>query len=313
MGRWHAAYARRAGAKVIALVDRNEAAASELARRFPGATAMGPEEAWLDSAEPEVVHVCTPTASHSALAQRALDAGCHVLVEKPLARSLAQTRDLLARARARGLRLAPVHQLPFQRGFGRLRRDLRRLGEPLRLAYRVCSAGGAGLPPESRRSVLLEMLPHAASLFHALGFSAPPGPWRQLRFDAERLELAAEIGTTDLRISFSLSARPTRHELQVFGSEATATADLFHGYCFHEPGQASRRDKILLPFRRGARQVARAASNLLWRGLHRQPAYPGLPELIAAFYRSAAEPGPAVVGPEEILAAAALYDRVAEA
>lgn len=313
MGRWHAEYARRAGAQVIGLVDRDETAALELARRFPGASPIKHDDSWLASTNPDVVHVCTPTASHSALVAQALAAGCHVLVEKPLARSLDQTRDLLERAQRQGLRLAPVHQLPFQRGFRRLHRELGRLGEPLRVAYRVLSAGGQGLSSEGRRAVLLEMLPHAASLFHTLGLSASPAQWHVLRFDAERLELAAEVGDTDLRIFFSLSGRPTRHELQVLGSKATATADLFHGYSFLESGQPNRRDKILLPFRRSTRQFARAASNLLWRALRRQPAYPGLPELIEAFYRSTVGRGPATIDPEEILAAAALHDRVAEA
>lgn len=311
MGRWHAEYCRRAGGQVIALVDRDERAALELARRFPAASPLDADGSWLTATDLDVVHVCTPTASHSDLVARALSAGCHVLVEKPLARSLAETRDLLDRARQARLRLAPVHQLPFQRGLRRLRRELGRLGEPLDATYSVLSAGGEGLSARGRRAVLLEMLPHAVSLFYALGLSAPPAQWQLRCFDSERLELAAETGGTSLRIFCSLSGRPTRHELQVVGSRATATADLFHGYSLRESGQTGRLGKILLPLRRGSQQLTRAGGNLVWRALRRQPAYPGLPELIAAFYRSTTEHGSAAIDREEILIAAALHDRVA--
>src|SRR5206468_2798467 len=98
-------------------------------------------------------------------ARTALLAGRHVLVEKPAAVTEKEAVALVDLARQKDRRLCPVHQLPFQRGFARLVADLPRLGELLRAEYVVRSAGGVGRTRDERRELLLEILPHAVSLF----------------------------------------------------------------------------------------------------------------------------------------------------
>jgi predicted dehydrogenase len=56
-----------------------------MAERFETGPAYTRFDRMLADVRPEVVHVLTPPASHSELAGRALDAGAHVLVEKPIA------------------------------------------------------------------------------------------------------------------------------------------------------------------------------------------------------------------------------------
>src|SRR5690606_30117014 len=58
----------------------------------------------------ELVVVALPHHLHHPVASAALDAGRHVLVEKPLATTLAEADDLLARAEASGRVLAVHHQ-----------------------------------------------------------------------------------------------------------------------------------------------------------------------------------------------------------
>jgi scyllo-inositol 2-dehydrogenase (NADP+) len=62
-------------------------------------------------ADPEIalVVIATPNATHHALARAALAAGKHVVVDKPLAVSAGEARDLIAFAAARGLALSPFH------------------------------------------------------------------------------------------------------------------------------------------------------------------------------------------------------------
>ncbi len=57
----------------------------------------------------QAVVVATPTVSHREVAGRLLEAGCHVLVEKPIAASVAEARELVDLARSRGLVLAVGH------------------------------------------------------------------------------------------------------------------------------------------------------------------------------------------------------------
>jgi len=61
----------------------------------------------------DAVVVATPTASHAAVATPFLEAGIAVLIEKPLARSLAEADALVALARARGATLAVGHTERF--------------------------------------------------------------------------------------------------------------------------------------------------------------------------------------------------------
>jgi predicted dehydrogenase len=53
--------------------------------------------------QPDVVYVLTPPASHCTLTLEALDMGCHVFVEKPMADSVAECDSMIARAKEKGL------------------------------------------------------------------------------------------------------------------------------------------------------------------------------------------------------------------
>ena len=57
--------------------------------------------------------IASPTEAHHALAAMLLDAGIHVLVEKPMTTTLAQADDLIARAAARGVLLPVGHTERF--------------------------------------------------------------------------------------------------------------------------------------------------------------------------------------------------------
>ena len=69
----------------------------------------------------DVVDICTPSNLHADQARRALEAGRHVVVEKPFASSLAEA-DMLTAVEARsGRRVSPVFQYRFGDGLNRLR------------------------------------------------------------------------------------------------------------------------------------------------------------------------------------------------
>jgi predicted dehydrogenase len=312
MGRWHARYAAQLGARIVAVVDSDPNAARSLAIRFPEARSFASLELALREQASEAVHVCTAAASHVELAGIALAAGRHVLLEKPAAVTEKDARRLVESARTAGKQLVPVHQFPFQAGALRLWPKLARLGELVALEFVTCSAGGEGLSPDARRALLLEILPHPLSLFRsALRRGADPGSWRVLDSSADDLAIHASHDRTQLLVRMSLRGRPTRNELLLSGTHGTARLDLFHGYGFLETSGSARTDKLLAPFRHGTRQLGAAGLNLLRRAIDREPAFPGLKELIRRFHtslRGAAEPP---IAPHEIVEAACLIERLA--
>lgn len=87
----------------------------ELARELlPGVRVYESQAALVAAESPlDFVAVCSPPASHVALAREALTAGCHVLCEKPLTLDLAALADLVKLSQARGRALVTVHNWKY--------------------------------------------------------------------------------------------------------------------------------------------------------------------------------------------------------
>ena len=115
MGRFHAQkLAASYAADLIAVVDADAARAREVASEL-GCAAETDFRRLLGRVD--AVSVAVPTERHHEVVGACLDAGVHVLVEKPLARSVAEADDLLARAAARGLVLQVGHLERFNPAF----------------------------------------------------------------------------------------------------------------------------------------------------------------------------------------------------
>lgn len=80
---------------------------------------------------PDAVVVATPTFLHLDVATRAVDAGAHVLVEKPLSHSLEGVSDFLDRAEAVGRRVHVVCNMRFHPAVESVRRGMADIGTPL--------------------------------------------------------------------------------------------------------------------------------------------------------------------------------------
>lgn len=77
---------------------------------FPEARVLpAAEQLWRDPDGVDLVVVATATASHAAIAGAAIEAGLHVVVEKPLAATAGEARQLAERAVARGVLVVPFH------------------------------------------------------------------------------------------------------------------------------------------------------------------------------------------------------------
>ena len=114
MGRTHAEAIRRLGSvEIAAVASSDEPRAREFADRNGIGRATGDYRTILGDASIDAVHVLTPNALHREIALAALEAGKHVVCEKPLTVSPAEARDLVAAAERAGRANCVEHNLRY--------------------------------------------------------------------------------------------------------------------------------------------------------------------------------------------------------
>jgi UDP-N-acetyl-2-amino-2-deoxyglucuronate dehydrogenase len=88
------------GAELVAICDTDDSRRAAAAERY-GVPGFAGHREMIDAVRPDVVHVTTPHHQHVAVAIDALDAGVPVLLEKPVAHTIAEADRLIAVARRR--------------------------------------------------------------------------------------------------------------------------------------------------------------------------------------------------------------------
>src|SRR5271166_5509011 len=158
-GRYHALKASSSPRSVLAGVHDRNAERARTVGWEAGAPALGLAELIAAS---DAVIVAASADAHFALASEALRAGRHVLVEKPIAATLAEADELAALAAARGLVLQVGHVERFSAAHGAL---AGRIGTPLYIeAVRIAPFKPRGTDV----SVILDLMIHDLDLVLAL-------------------------------------------------------------------------------------------------------------------------------------------------
>jgi predicted dehydrogenase len=312
MGRWHADAISRLGARVSAVIDPDADRAGDIARRYAGCRVFKDIDAATGVAD--VFHICTPTGSHVDLTVRAIAAGRHVLVEKPLAATAAETEQLFDLALARGVLLCPVYQFLFQPGVQRALTLISDI-EPVRdVQMTFWSAGARTGPAAVQDAIAFEILPHPFYLLaRLLPLDLAQTEWSVVRTGAGELRVYTSAGTASVSIRVSMHGRPTTANAVVTGERGTLVMDLFHGFSIRQPGAVSRTRKIVQPFQYALTLFGTATVNLARRAARREPAYPGLRELIRRMYAATAGTQPAPISRAEAVAVAVASDSIAAA
>ncbi|HIU33091.1 MAG TPA: Gfo/Idh/MocA family oxidoreductase [Candidatus Pullichristensenella excrementigallinarum] len=100
-------------AELVAVCDLNPVSAEGTAQRHGIPHWYTDAETMLQECKPDLVSVCTPNASHKAMAMLALEHGCHVACEKPLALTYRDTQELFDFAREKGRVLIACQTLRY--------------------------------------------------------------------------------------------------------------------------------------------------------------------------------------------------------
>ena len=134
MGRVHLEAVRRVeGVEAVAIAGRNAEAARRLGAGFSIPALTADYRELLRDPAIDAVHVCTPNAQHFPMAKAALQAGKHVLCEKPLATNVEEGEELVELAGKQGLRNCVCHNLRYYPMVQQMRsmREAGELGEIL--------------------------------------------------------------------------------------------------------------------------------------------------------------------------------------
>lgn len=149
-GKFHArAWRKVAGAELAGIAAHGDSSAAEAAAEFPDVPIHRSIAALLEAGV-EVVDIVAPNHLHAAMVLAALEAGCHVVVEKPLATSTADLDRIVAAERASGKRVSVVHELRVSEQWGLIRQEIARgaIGTPMAGLYslfrRPFRGGSAG-------------------------------------------------------------------------------------------------------------------------------------------------------------------------
>jgi predicted dehydrogenase len=101
------------GAKLKAFCDLDPARSARLASLFPGSAAIADPDRIFADPSIDAVYICTHTDSHASLGIRAAMAGKHVMMEKPLALTEAECREVADAVAKSGVRFMTAFKMRF--------------------------------------------------------------------------------------------------------------------------------------------------------------------------------------------------------
>lgn len=150
-------------------VDERPGSAKAAATRFRLPTHAEHLDEILDCVD--AVVIATPPSSHHKLGIQAIEAGCHVLMEKPLAQSVAECDDLIAAAKERGVTLGVGHTFLFSPGVTTLAATVAHptFGKPVHITSERLNLGLYRADVD----VLWDLAPHDISILNHVLHSQP--------------------------------------------------------------------------------------------------------------------------------------------
>jgi predicted dehydrogenase len=159
MGSRHARiYTELPGTELVAVADAVEENSVRVAEQY-NSKAYTDYENMLEKEQPDLVSVTVPTVFHMEVAKTALVAGCHVLVEKPIAASIEEAEILITTAATANRKLMVGHVVRFEPVIQALRQHIE-AGELGHIYQVVCRRIGPFPGRIQDVGVVLDLTPH---------------------------------------------------------------------------------------------------------------------------------------------------------
>ena len=317
MGQHHLKAIHASGLATVVGVADPAASAEELLPLLGNADAIvvSSAEELLARARPDVVHIVTPPASHFALASLAIEAGCHVYVEKPFTPTADEASRLLALAERRGVKVCAGHQVLFEAPALGVSEQLWRIG---RLVH-IESYFSFRMVRRTITSVeqVKDILPHAVypvvdQLRRGTGVTDDPIAIAGMSLDAsgEAYVLLRLAGVT-ATVMVTLNGRPVEQYQNLSGTNGSLRADYIGGFLGQLIGPGTGPGVLLTPYRRALHTVTGTTGGVA--RLLRGGSYPGLRTLVRRFYESIRDNTLPPLSPRSIIDTVSLCEQVARA
>ena len=326
IGRVHAnAIRRQPGIERLVVCDPDSASAARAASDFGAAASYDDVERMLDAERPNVVHVCTPPATHAAVALVALASGARVLVEKPMVLGSDEVAQLAVALRERPGALCVDHNFLFEPEMITARGWVAagQVGEVVaaEMFYGVDSLPGEVGPGAWSQALpggrFTDLLPDGLYLLmHFLGDARGVSGRRGRRLDAPTASelgvlLDCERGLGTVRVS--LASQPWELGLTLRGTAGTIRVDLARQTAIlaRHRGRGSRKiAQIVLAADVAAQGAVGAVRRIVGKVNGRLGGYPGMRTLIARFYASVRSDLPPPVSFDDGARVVAVIERV---
>lgn len=172
MGRNHSrVYHEMSDSDLVAVSDTDLTLVSSVADTY-GVPVFSQYTEMLRKTKPDAVSIAVPTAFHEEVAMAALEAGAHVLIEKPIAATLEQGERLIERAKQLNLKLMVGHIVRFNPAIQELKRKLQ-AGELGRI-FQIVGRRVGPFPARVRDvGVVVDLATHDLDLMRFLTGSDP--------------------------------------------------------------------------------------------------------------------------------------------
>jgi predicted dehydrogenase len=148
--------------ETVVVIDSDRSKLASICRSFPSIIGFTSLDEAIDHVDALII--ATPPSSHTPLALRTIEAGKHVMVEKPMATTAADARAMIAAAHARGAVLMVGHTFEYHSAVWKLRDmvENREIGD---LYYLDTARLNLGLY-QSDVNVILDLAPHDVSILN---------------------------------------------------------------------------------------------------------------------------------------------------
>jgi predicted dehydrogenase len=324
-------------ARVVAVCDLEKLMAEQVATRYSIAHFYDRFEEMLERETPDVVHITTPPQSHLPLARAAVESGCHVYVEKPLALNLADSQALVASAARAGKKLTVGYTYLFDPPAIAMRELVAQgvLGDPVHIesfyGYNLAGPFGAAIMADSAHWVhrlpgkllqnnidhilyrIIEFIPDSAPQVRAFAHRRHEKFYGDMRDElADELRILVQGERVTAYGTFSAHIRPAGNFVRVYGTKNTLHVDYTNRTLVFDcaPTLPSAIGRLLPAFQQSRQYMGQGGKNLarfLRSDFH---FFAGLKELISRFYASIEQDTEPPVSDRDILRIARMMDDI---